>query len=1716
MDATGEVAGQMWDEVNPNRIADSWAEQIPELTSVVSGAQLGAARQADPYITAALDAEDVGSDAVSAIDPTAFSGSASDGRGLIGLLSNPVVVTLLSIQDGMDVTRALLHGKANLDMLVRTQVADAGRAADQVSLTARPKAKGYVRVAVGNSCARCLILAGKVYDWNTGFQRHPRCDCIHLPTGTRLRVPFQDPKRIYDRMTEAQRIRAGFTRADQKAIALGADLNQVVNAHRGLYTAGGHRFTTEGTTRRGFARSRLGRGSARITPDEIFRAAGDDRDEALRLLYRHGYLVEEPVTAARAVDVLAIEPAAGAAGADRLPLPTVQVRPSLARARSIPDLEKAFKTEARRITGRRIDFDLGDAVNPDNAKEIAEGTLRLLDEFPDTQLGVSVGRMTTKATAETDTATGLIRLDPDFMESRSYWTRRYNDAEQTAFHRRSMFTPAGTGAHEGTHAMMFQYDPLGTRRKVSRLIDDLAGRENLDLATYVHRELGGYALQHMDELVAQGVADALISPNPSPLSTGILRILREQYRAGRMQVDRALLPQLPDLGGLTVPQLRELAKTRGIVGYSKMSKPQLLERLSPADDAAIMRPAGAKSLPAGQHSWAGHDGIDVTDKVEREFRTYSLTKQAQILDQIRTGERNAFGGTRFTTRFGTLPDRSVIVSPRREAEIRSAIEAMAPDGKWVTLKQVREGLAGRFDRTEVDNVLQKLNRSGDWHVVPESNQKTLTPRDWLAAVTIGGQDKHALRVLRRGPELPAPPPPRPTAAARAAETAAKRRQTIVDQRRAVSDALADVDELLANGATPRALTARAQAMRNLAGSGEAGKTLGPLFDAMETGDAAAIRAAADTARTQAKLTQVGGRSGDLATFDPRTMQGLADEAIPAGSQVIVVRPGHATTVGRERVTVTKATATRASDAEIAAAQRRATRAAARERNRVIESSRGSARLLAEVDELLAKKADLAVIRQRLDPALIGPEQIFAGADRAILDALRKAVDSGDVTKVRAAVTQASTKATLKPISRSGAKVKFDPDLMEAVGDEIPAGAKVVVIRRGTTLPGLTEPLQRARVRLDVPALKYDARAARVYTPRPDVVRKAEIIDRPSGTVSEVVAPDGEVMRFDGPYALVEEPGRPGQHYGVALDEWRATYSQVPGKPGSWVKTAEVKAYRHTGEPRLVTTTIDGKVERVNVAHEGDWIVRNPGGEIQVVADEQFQRLYAASDAMGRQEFDQGVRGAAKGRAALKEAPAGMSGTYTNDYRFPGLDVDSPEYRRARMTMRYYYGEGYSVQNGMLRHADARWRPPHQSSLYAGEDPVDHIRRLDRLFDSSRLTHDVVAYRGLGTGRSVFGDPASWPADLTGFKFVDPAYASTTVRREVATAFSQDGGVQARLFLPRGTKAIQISDFGEEAELLLPRGTTFRVVHDRGFSVVIKDGKKIRIRNIDVEVIVPDRTPPLPWEGTADAATPRAAKVTGGSSGQGSYASRQQRLDEAVQKVQTEPVRPLGGGETADVNLETYGQDKVVRKTYGRRVPHYSRADVGRDADAEILAPKVIEAFGVQSWATSRVGRDEIVGEFIEGETFIDKVGYATIWGDDAALARAAAPYVDSPAGRRLGLADYIMGNSDRNAGNWIITPDGRIVAIDNGAAFSALKGTEVPAAGLFSDVLTQRGPGGFPNGDLIDVIQGISRAELAAIRGRLQELRPDFVAAGRVSWFNAMMRRLREIEKRLA
>jgi len=254
----------------------SWAAIGPRLLVLTSAAQLGAARNGVAYVPAALS--EVGQDVAESgvTNPRAFAGFASDGRPLGSLLEGAKVRAKEA--QSLDV------GGRWLDMVVQTQIADASRAAASVSIAARPKV-GYVRMVNPPCCSRCAVLAGKFFRYNQGFQRHPRCDCTHIPT----LVANPDPDYIGASPQELFRSGQvkGLTAGEHQAIADGADFSQVVNSHR----AGQRSMTTsEGTTKRGLARERLGKGRQRLTPDAIYRLSST-RDEALRLLERNGYLL---------------------------------------------------------------------------------------------------------------------------------------------------------------------------------------------------------------------------------------------------------------------------------------------------------------------------------------------------------------------------------------------------------------------------------------------------------------------------------------------------------------------------------------------------------------------------------------------------------------------------------------------------------------------------------------------------------------------------------------------------------------------------------------------------------------------------------------------------------------------------------------------------------------------------------------------------------------------------------------------------------------------------------------------------------------------------------------------------------------------------------------------------------------------------------------------------------------------------------------------------------------------------------------------------------------------------------------------------------------------------------------------------------------------------------------------------------------------------------
>jgi hypothetical protein len=337
IEAIAAEARTAWRSLSPADLDGSWARLAPSLLLALSGAQLAAARDADAYLDDVLAAQGIDPAAEGATATRTLAGVASDGRELDTLLDRPVIAAKAAIGGGATMAMSLATGYAALDMIVRTQVADAGRVADQVAMTARRGTSGYVRMVVGATCSRCIVLAGKFYRWNAGFQRHPNCDCVHIPSREAIAGDITlDPRKTFDAMSPAEQDKV-FTKDGAESIRLGADPAQVVNARRGAngLTPAGARITadearairgglergrlqttsvfgqdvfvtTEGTTTRGMAGRRLGARESgvksggeryrrsrppRLMPESILQAANGNRDEAIRLLKRFGYIL---------------------------------------------------------------------------------------------------------------------------------------------------------------------------------------------------------------------------------------------------------------------------------------------------------------------------------------------------------------------------------------------------------------------------------------------------------------------------------------------------------------------------------------------------------------------------------------------------------------------------------------------------------------------------------------------------------------------------------------------------------------------------------------------------------------------------------------------------------------------------------------------------------------------------------------------------------------------------------------------------------------------------------------------------------------------------------------------------------------------------------------------------------------------------------------------------------------------------------------------------------------------------------------------------------------------------------------------------------------------------------------------------------------------------------------------------------------------------------
>lgn len=297
------AADKTWKGVDPRRVRDSWRQSNTDFLALFATLQARAA--ADAMDASALMLAEQGDyvqpDGIA--NPLAYgAGYAPSGIDLDSYFDIPVTHTLTAIKSGLDLSDALQAGRRTLRQMAMQALEDTSVSAMGVSITQRAGV-GYVRVESPDCCPRCAILAGKYYRHNQGFLRHPKCHGRNIPCKGKDKAAKQgwitNPMDRFNAMGEEEQDRI-FGHAYAQAIRDGADIYQVVNAHRGMRPVGRGRIsmtTSEGTSRYGWSRMirqyQYGQQQhRRLTPEGIY-SFNLPREQTIELLKREGYILPD-------------------------------------------------------------------------------------------------------------------------------------------------------------------------------------------------------------------------------------------------------------------------------------------------------------------------------------------------------------------------------------------------------------------------------------------------------------------------------------------------------------------------------------------------------------------------------------------------------------------------------------------------------------------------------------------------------------------------------------------------------------------------------------------------------------------------------------------------------------------------------------------------------------------------------------------------------------------------------------------------------------------------------------------------------------------------------------------------------------------------------------------------------------------------------------------------------------------------------------------------------------------------------------------------------------------------------------------------------------------------------------------------------------------------------------------------------------------------------
>ncbi|WP_460801489.1 hypothetical protein [Microbacterium sp. GXF6406] len=279
--AAAHQAVAVWDRLGED-FSTQWDQGVrDEMIRTVQAGRSEAISQADGYIDRALAEQGLAFAAAGGltINTQRLLATTPDGRTLGGLLDNGIIKAKQAIAGGSGWHDALVGSRDFIASATSDTIRQTASDFVSIDATRRPGVGGYVRQLSVPSCRSCVALAGAFYRTNTGFQRHPKCDCIHVPVSDAAAAePYlTDPKAYFNSLSRAQQD-AVFGERDAQAIRDGANPVTVINKR------------ARGQNKR----------STNLTIDDIYTVAGDNRDRAITLLRENGYLSESGrVTLAR-------------------------------------------------------------------------------------------------------------------------------------------------------------------------------------------------------------------------------------------------------------------------------------------------------------------------------------------------------------------------------------------------------------------------------------------------------------------------------------------------------------------------------------------------------------------------------------------------------------------------------------------------------------------------------------------------------------------------------------------------------------------------------------------------------------------------------------------------------------------------------------------------------------------------------------------------------------------------------------------------------------------------------------------------------------------------------------------------------------------------------------------------------------------------------------------------------------------------------------------------------------------------------------------------------------------------------------------------------------------------------------------------------------------------------------------------------------------------